>query len=67
MDKTQLLYNIQQDMAMEQMRDNIATIAKDVSDLNLDMVTVRDELAELKKLVRDWVEKRKKSEKTEKK
>ncbi len=58
--KTQLLYNIQQEMVMDKMQDNIAIIAKDVSDLNLDMLTVRDELAELKQLVRDWIEKRKK-------
>lgn len=54
MTKSELIYNAQQEMAIDLMRDNIAIIAKDVSDLQLDMLTIRDELAELKQLVKNW-------------
>lgn len=50
MNKSEVLQN----MAIDRMIDNIAIIAKDVSDLQLDMLTVREELAELKQLVKNW-------------
>lgn len=57
MNKSEVLQN----MALDRMMDNIAIIAKDVSDLQLDMLTVREEMAELKQLVKDWKEKKRKN------
>ena len=54
MKKSELLYNIAQDMALERMQDNINTMADDISQINLDIVTVREELAELKRIVKEW-------------
>ena len=54
MTKSEIIHNAQQEMVIDSMQDNIAIIAKDVSDLNLDMLTVLDELAELKQLVKNW-------------
>lgn len=55
MNKSEILQN----MAIDRAMDNIAVISKDVSDLQLDMLTVREELAELKQLVKNWRKNRK--------
>ena len=49
-----MIINAQQEMALEQMSENIATIAGDVSQLNLDVVTIREELKELREIVKNW-------------
>lgn len=54
MTKSEMIYSIHQEMALERMGEDIAIIAKDVSDLQLDMLTVREEMAELKQLVKNW-------------
>lgn len=54
MTKSELIQRATQEMALEIMGDNIATMAEDVSQLNLDVVTIREELAELKQLVKNW-------------
>lgn len=54
MTKSEMIINAQQEMALEQMSDNIATIAGDVSQLNLDVITIREELKELREIVRNW-------------
>ena len=54
MTKSEMIQNARQEMILEQMQDNIADIAKDVSDLNLDVLTIREELNELKQLVKNW-------------
>lgn len=54
MTKSELIHSALQEMALEQMSSSIAIIAKDVSDLQLDMLTVREEMAELKQLVKNW-------------
>lgn len=41
-----------QDMAMERMGEDLAIIAGDVSQLNLDVVTIREELAELRRMIK---------------
>lgn len=61
MKKSEMIRSIQQEMTLEQMGDDIAIIAKDVADLQLDMLTVREEMAELKQLVKDWKEKKRKN------
>jgi hypothetical protein len=54
MKKSELIQNARQEMLLEQMQDNIITMAKDISDLNLDVLTVREGLNELKQLVKNW-------------
>lgn len=54
MTKSELIQKATQEMALEIMGDNIATMAEDVSQLNLDVVTIREELAELKEIVKNW-------------
>ena len=54
MTKSEMIINAQQEMALEQMSENIATIAGDVSQLNLDVVTIREELKELREIVKNW-------------
>lgn len=54
MTKSEMIINAQQEMALEQMSENIATIAGDVSQLNLDVVTIREELKELREIVKSW-------------
>lgn len=57
MTKSELIKSVAQEMALEQMSDNIATIAGDVSQLNLDVVTIREELKELREIVKGWKKK----------
>lgn len=54
MTKSEMIQRATQEMALEIMGDNIATMAEDVSQLNLDVVTIREELAELKEIVKNW-------------
>lgn len=54
MTKSELIQRATQEMALEIMGDNIATIAGDVSDMQLDILTIREELNELKDIVRNW-------------
>lgn len=61
MKKSEMLKSVAQEMALDRMGEDIATIAKDVSDLQLDMLTIREEMAELKQLVKNWKEKKRKN------
>lgn len=47
-----------QDLAINQMSSDIAIITEDVSQLNLDLLEIHEELNELKELVRNWNGKR---------
>lgn len=57
MNKSEILH----DMALNRMGEDIAIITGDVSQLKLDVVTIQNELSELKQLVRDWKEKKRKN------
>lgn len=54
MKKSEMLKSVAQEMALEQMSENIATIAGDVSQLNLDVITIREEIKELREIVKNW-------------
>ena len=54
MKKSEMIYSIQQEMAIDRMMDNIATISGDVSQLNLDVITIREEIKELREIVKGW-------------
>jgi len=52
MTKSELIHNAQQEMAIDLMRDNIATIAGDVSDMKLDIVTIQNDIMELRQMIK---------------
>lgn len=52
MKKSEMIRMACQDMAMERMGEDLAIIAGDVSQLNLDVVTIREELAELRRMIK---------------
>lgn len=55
MDKREILQN----MAIDRMMDNIAYMAGDVSQLKLDVVTIQNDIAELRKMIKERKERRK--------
>lgn len=50
MNKSEVLQN----MAIDRMGEDIAIIASDVSQLNLDVITIREEIKELREIVKGW-------------
>lgn len=55
MNKSEILQN----MAIDRMMDNIAYMAGDVSQLKLDVVTIQNDIAELRKMIKERKERRK--------
>lgn len=55
MNKSELL----QGMAIDRMMDNIATISGDVSQMKLDIVTIQNDIAELRQMIKERKERRK--------
>lgn len=55
MNKSEILQN----MAIDRMMDNIVTISGDVQDMKLDIVTIQNDIAELRQMIRERKERRK--------
>ena len=59
MKKSEMIYSIQQEMAIDRMMDNIATISGDVSQMKLDIITIQNDIAELRQMIKERKERRK--------
>lgn len=59
MTKSEMIHSISQEMALDRMEDNIATMAEDVSQLKLDVVTIQNDIAELRQMIKERKERRK--------
>lgn len=57
MNKSEVL----QSMAIDRMMDNIVTIADDVQDMKLDIVTIQNDIAELRQMIKERKERKNKS------
>lgn len=55
MNKSEILH----DMAINRAMDDIAIIANDVQDMKLDIVTIQNDIAELRQMIRERKERRK--------
>lgn len=64
MTKSEMIINAQQEMALEQMSDNIAIISGDVQDMKLDIVTIQNDIAELRQMIKERNRKSGKASKT---
>ena len=66
MTKLELIQKATAERTLELMNDSIYTMASDVSQLKLDVVTIRDDIAELRQMIRERKEERKNNGKTDK-
>ena len=55
MNKSEILQN----MAIDRMMDNIVTISGDVQDMKLDIVTIQNDILELRQMIKERKERRK--------
>lgn len=62
MNKSEVLQN----MAIDRMIDNINVIASDVTDMKLDIVTIQNDIAELRQMIKERKERKNKSGKADK-
>lgn len=53
MTKLELIQKATAERTLELMNDSIYTMAEDVSQLKLDVVTIRDDIAELRQMIRE--------------
>lgn len=53
MTKLEMIQKATQERTLEIMNDSIYTMADDVSQLKLDVVTIRDDIAELRQMIRE--------------
>lgn len=52
MTKSEMIHNAHQEMALERMSDDIAIITGDVQDMKLDIITIQNDIAELRQMIR---------------
>lgn len=61
MRKSEFLRSIQQEMTLERMGEDIAIITGDVQDMKLDIVTIQNDIAELRQMIREQKERKRKN------
>lgn len=54
MTKLELIQKATAERTLELMNDSIYTMASDVSQLNLDVITIREEIKELRDIIKNW-------------
>lgn len=54
MTKLEMIQKATQERTLEIMNDSIYAMASDVSQLNLDVITIREEIKELRDIIKNW-------------